>query len=72
MAMFHSAATRMLQLSQSQSKNAFKRKAESVVESVLSVSRSGELPFLLYRRKLENVAVSYVFELLVCNKSELV
>ena len=53
-------------------KNAFKRKAESVVESVLSVSRSGELPFLLYRRKLENVAVSYVFELLVCNKSELV
>ncbi len=72
MAVFHSASTRMLHLSRCQSENACTRKAASVVELVLSVSRSWELPFLPYRYKLENVAVSFVFELLVCSKSELV
>ncbi len=44
------------------SENACACKAASVVKSTLSVSRSREFPFLLYRCKLENVAVSFVFE----------
>ena len=72
--MFHLASSRTSQLSQRQSENACacKAKAASVVESALSVLRSREFPFLLYWCKLENVVVSFVFESLVCNKSELV
>ena len=70
-AVFHLAASNMPQLRHHQSENICMRKAASVIESALSVSRSWELPFLLYRCKLENVAVSFVFESLVCNSLNL-
>ncbi len=72
MALFHSVEMKYCSLCGVKSENACERKAGSVIKLTLSVSRSCELPFLLYRCKVENVAVSFVFELLVCDKSELV
>jgi hypothetical protein len=71
-ALFRSAKTKHRHLCVAKSENICAHKAVSVVASTLSGSRSRELPFLLYHSKLENVAVSFVFESLVCNKSELV
>jgi hypothetical protein len=64
--LFHSVKTA------SPSENACASKAASIIVSMHSGSRLSKLLFLPYLSKLENVAVSFVFELLVCNKSELV
>jgi len=71
-ALFHSAKTKCRSLCITKSENVCARKAASIVASMLSGSRLSEFPFLLHQSKLENVAVSFVVELLVCNKSELV
>jgi hypothetical protein len=47
-------------------------KAASVIALMFSGSRLSEFPLLPHRSKLDNVAVSFVIEPLVCNKSELV
>jgi len=71
-ALFRSAKTKRRHLCVAKSENVCAHIAASIVALTLSGSRSCKLPFLLYQSKLENVAVSFVFESLVCNKSELV
>ncbi len=71
MAVFHSVGMKHRSLALP-SENACVRKAASVVALTRCGSRSSKLPFLAYRSKLENVAVSFVLVPLLCNKSELV
>jgi hypothetical protein len=71
-ALFRSAKTKRKHLCVAKSENVCAHIAVSVIMSTLSGSRSRKLLFLLYQSKLENVAASFVFESLVCNKSELV
>jgi hypothetical protein len=69
-AVFHSVETKCRSLVLP-SENTCASKAASIVAS-RSGSRSSKLLFLAYQSKLENVAVFFVFVLLVCSKAELV
>ncbi len=69
--LFHSVEMKCRSLA-SPSENACEHKAASVVVSMRSGSRLSKLLFLPYWSKLENVAVFFAFEPLVCSKSELV